>query len=140
MVGSRNIAEHFATIYSELYSKVDLDENFENLSDEINSRVDQMSMGDVDRINDNLVREALKKMKAGKSDSLFDFGSDCIVNGTDSLIQGHCYCQPATQGLRFNSIKHEPLHKTNGLILLPANLLGAVALLTLGVQEVQGVP
>ena len=38
--------------------------------------------------------------------------------------------------IRFNSIMHEPIHKTNGLVLLPADLLGAVAHLTPGLQDV----
>ena len=85
-VGSENIAEHFANIYSELYSRVKLDDEFEKLAEEINGKVGPDSMFDVEQVNDNLVKEALKKMKAGKSDALFQFSSDCIVNGPESLI------------------------------------------------------
>ena len=86
IVGSGNIAEHFSTIYSDMYSRVELDGAFENLSVEIKGKVQIEDISDVDRVNDNLVREALKKMKAGKSDALFDFSSDCFTNGPDALI------------------------------------------------------
>ena len=83
-VGSENIAEHFANIYSELYSKVELDDDFDKLSDDIKAKITDTS--DISRVNESVVREALKKMKAGKSDTLYDFSSDCLINGPDSLI------------------------------------------------------
>ena len=39
VVGSMNIAEHFAGIYSVLYSNVKLDDEFEQLSDEIKNKI-----------------------------------------------------------------------------------------------------
>ena len=86
VVGSGNISEHFASIYSDLYSKVELDDEFEEVSARIDSKISPDSMLDVDRVTDNLVKEALKKMKAGKSDALYDFSSDCIINGPKTLI------------------------------------------------------
>ena len=36
---------------------------------------------DLDKINVNLIGEAPNKMKSCKSDGLYDFSSDCPING-----------------------------------------------------------
>ena len=33
------------------------------------------------------MKAALQKLKSNKSDALFDFNSDCLINATDKLIQ-----------------------------------------------------
>ena len=43
-------------------------------------------MADVNRIDETIVREAIGKLKAGKSDALFDFSSDCLINAPPELI------------------------------------------------------
>ena len=40
----------------------------------------------VDRVTEDLVREALKKMKTQKSDAIFDTVSDFYINGPDNLV------------------------------------------------------
>ena len=65
---------------------MELDEEFELLSQKIDGMVANHSTFDIDRINDNLVKEALKKMKVGKTDALFLFSSDCLINGPESLL------------------------------------------------------
>ena len=46
-------------------------------------------MGDCEsvakRINSRLIDSALKKMKPGKRDNLFDSTSDCYLNGSNNL-------------------------------------------------------
>ena len=37
-------------------------------------------------MNHQTVKDALMKLKSGKSDVMFQFGSDCLINGTNSLI------------------------------------------------------
>ena len=86
VVGSVNIAEHFAGIYKDLYTQVELDDEFEELSEEIKSKIDQSDHTVIEKVNDNLIKEALKRMKAGKSDSLYDYSSECFINGPDLLI------------------------------------------------------
>ena len=86
-VGSSNIANHFAGIYSELYNKVDHGPEMEHLCNQLEQSVDQHSLVQVDRINENLVMQALKLMKSKKSDALFEFQSDCLINGPPELIQ-----------------------------------------------------
>ena len=82
---SDEISEHFAEIYSELYSRHNL-ESLETFRVGLESRINQDLIIDLDRVNHQTVKEALTKLKSGKSDVMFQFGSDCLINGTDSLI------------------------------------------------------
>ena len=38
-------------------------------------------------IDENIVKEAIKKMKGGKADVTFGFSSDCLMNGPDALYK-----------------------------------------------------
>ena len=85
-VGSQNIANHFAEIYSQLYSRHQHDSRFEEMADSINKAVNDHSITEVERITPALVRKALKQMKNGKSDAIFDFQSDCLTSGPDEVV------------------------------------------------------
>ena len=61
--GSKNIAEHFSTIYSELYNRVELGDDFEELCSSINEQINEDSLKDVDRITEDLIREAMTHIK-----------------------------------------------------------------------------
>ena len=86
-VGAQNISDHFANIYSRLYSGVQHDDQFASLVDEINNDVDDECHSIVDRITVDLVKLALKKMKGGKSDGVYEFNSDCLINGPPELLK-----------------------------------------------------
>ena len=85
-VGAENIAGHFADIYSELYNRVELGEQFEQVSKSIKEAVTEESVVQLDRVNVEIVQEALKHMKCNKHDALFTIASDCLVNGVAYLI------------------------------------------------------
>ena len=85
-VGDSNIANHFATIYSEIYNKVELRDEFENLCNEVDQEVTDESCSLVNKINDKLIQKALKIMQSNKADATFNFQSDCIMNGPPALI------------------------------------------------------
>ena len=86
-VGSKNISDHFATIYSDLYSKNDNDNKLDELRDSINKDIDNKSLSDANKINETVIKEALRRLKGGKCDVLFDFSSDCISNGPTELVE-----------------------------------------------------
>ena len=44
------------------------------------------SLAHVNRITPQLVKKALGSMKNSKNDSIFDFQSDCLINGPDALV------------------------------------------------------
>ena len=85
-VGAKNISDHFAEIYSELYNKVELGDDFEQICSEVNLEVGQHSISQVDRVDEELIKRALKTMKASKADANFDFQSDCLMNGPPELV------------------------------------------------------
>ena len=85
-VGSKNISDHFARIYSNLFNKVELGEDFNKLCRQINSEVGQHSMKQVDRVDEMLIKKALRMMKGNKADAFFDIQSDCLTNGPEELV------------------------------------------------------
>ena len=84
-VGATNIANHFATIYSGLYNKVELGDRLENISRDLEGNINAHSQYQVDRVTKDLVREAMKRMKPKKSDAVFDTVSDFYINGPVEL-------------------------------------------------------
>ena len=90
-VGSTNIADHFAGIYSELYNRVEHGADIQVLSNDIEKSVRQDSMDQVNRINEKVVMQALKQMKGNKNDALFMFQSDCLINGPPELVTNLTY-------------------------------------------------
>ena len=85
-VGAQNIANHFANIYSELYSRHEHGTEFQKLQGEINSSVAEQSIIDANRITEDVVKAALKSMRSGKRDAIFDLQSDCLISGSDILV------------------------------------------------------
>ena len=85
-IGSKNIANKFAEIYSQLYNQHEPHDDLALLEMEIRESVGPHSISDVDKITVDIVKRALKQMKKGKNDSLFDLQSDCFASGPDSLI------------------------------------------------------
>ena len=79
------IPEHFRTIYSDLYNSVEDRENMTRLSTDVEQRVGDFSLQDVAKVTPDLVKEAASKLKAGKTDPVFNFSSDCIKVESDRL-------------------------------------------------------
>ena len=70
-----------------------LGDDFDSLHDDIKNSVNSDNLNDIDRVSEAVVKEALGKLKAGKSDALFDFSSDWLINGPpylSSLISLKC--------------------------------------------------
>ena len=86
-VGSTNIANHFAGIYSNLYNQVEQAQKITDLQVELNSKISSADISEIDRIDENMIKMALGRMKGNKSDSIFDFQSDCLINGPPELLQ-----------------------------------------------------
>ena len=79
-VGNKQIADHFANKYQDLYSKCELGSTFEELHDTIDGNISDDDVNEILMINEDLIEEALDRMKAGKSDVNFSFSSDCLSN------------------------------------------------------------
>ena len=85
-VGQGNIAAKFASIYSELYNKVEIGPELERMKHSIEDKVTGSSAAQLDRVNEYAVNEALKVMKGNKRDGIFDIVSDCLINGPPELV------------------------------------------------------
>ena len=85
-VGATNIANHFASIYSELYNRVEPGVKLGDISHNLDKEISQESQSQLNRINEELVKEALKMMKPNKSDALFDTMSDFYIHGPPELV------------------------------------------------------
>ena len=89
-VGSANIASHFAGIYSELYNRVENNDKLQQVDNRINSSINFDSRL-LDKIDEKLILNSLKKLKSSKRDAIFDTISDCYINGPPALV--HSLCQ-----------------------------------------------
>ena len=85
-VGRSAIANHFASIYNELYNRVDSGSELDNVRDSIEIKITGDSVTQLDRVNEDAVRDALKVMKANKQDGVFNIVSDCMINGPPELV------------------------------------------------------
>ena len=68
-----------------MYSKCELGPNFEELKNNIERNLSDHDFDEICAIDEDLVTEALGKMKGGKDDVMFSFSSDCIINGPPLL-------------------------------------------------------
>ena len=85
-VGATNIANHFADIYKKLYNQAQLGDKITNLKDLLDQRINNRDMFEVYRVTESVVRQGLKLMKGNKSDAMFDFQSDCLIEGPPEVI------------------------------------------------------
>ena len=83
---TENIEEHFASIYSSLYNSVDDYDKLLKVAEDIENKLDDKSIDEVERVTPELVKEAIKHIKPNKSDPVCDFSSDCLKNDPGSLF------------------------------------------------------
>ena len=54
---------------------------------EVECKINMFSLRDAERVIPELVKTATKKLRAGKSDPLYSFSSDCIKVDSDMLAE-----------------------------------------------------
>ena len=84
-MGPRKIAEHFARNYKSLFNNVTNGHKLDYIRDNISRGAASDCQSLVSKIDSKLIDTALKKMKSGKRDAIFDVTSDCYLNGPVSL-------------------------------------------------------
>ena len=82
-----DVAGHFKNIYSELYNSVEDREELIKIAEETESKVNSFSTIDVEKVTQEVVKEAASHLKDSKSDPTYSFNSDCIKNGSDQLFK-----------------------------------------------------
>ena len=68
-------------MYSDLYNSVEDTENLDRVSEQVQLRVGTYSLQDVAKV----VKETASKLRAGKTDPVFTFSSDCIKVESEKL-------------------------------------------------------
>ena len=82
-----NIETHFANVYDKLYNSIDDNENLTTVLRHLNTKIDSKSMIEVEKITPALIKEAINKLKNGKTDPLYHFNSDCMKNAPSTLSE-----------------------------------------------------
>lgn len=81
------IPNTFGTVYSELFNRIDDDHNLKSIKEEINRNLSETELKEIEKIDKDIIKEALNKIKTNKSDPVFDFSSDFLKNGPDLLYE-----------------------------------------------------
>ena len=82
-VGNDNIANHFADKYCNLYNLNESLSDTNELLDSLN--INHNNMADVNLVSPEIVYQAITCINANKSDNVYDFKSNAILNAVDIL-------------------------------------------------------
>ena len=80
-----DIPKKFASIYSELFNREKDDENISHLLNRININLGNKDLEEIGKINPEVVKEAIGRLKPNKSDPLWDFSTDFLKGAPDIL-------------------------------------------------------
>lgn len=83
--GSVNIAKHFSSIYSKLYSKNNSDEEMNDFLGDLNNNIGLQNLSEIENVTPQIVYQAICSLHNNKSDNFFDWKSDALLNGSDIL-------------------------------------------------------
>ena len=84
---TNHIEEHFAGIYKNLYNSVDDKDDLEQLYKEVENKINNKSVIDVEKVTPNIVKEAVSHLNNNKTDPVFSFTSDFLKNSPDILFK-----------------------------------------------------
>ena len=90
MDGNQDVKGVFKDKYEALYNSANDEEALMKVLQEVESRVTEASLIEVEKVTPSLVKEAAKKLKPGKSDPMLSFTSDCFKNAGDVLYEKLC--------------------------------------------------
>ena len=85
-VGASNIANNFADQYRNLYNQAETGASLTNLKVKLDKEIMKEDLFEVHRVTESVVKQGLNLMKANKSDAIFDFQSDCLIEGPPQLV------------------------------------------------------
>ena len=88
---SEDVPGHFASIYKDLYNSVSDAEGIRKIQELLNDRITMSSLKEVMKVSATVVQDAVSHLKPGKSDPVFQFGSDCLKNAP-TVFYEHLAC------------------------------------------------
>ena len=80
MDGYQDVKAVFREKYENLYNSANDEEKLGEVYRETEGMVTQSSIAEVEKVTPALVKEAVQKLKPGKSDPMFSFTTDCFKN------------------------------------------------------------
>ena len=86
--GEKNIAEHFKSIYSQLYNTHHDENEVRVIKDRINGNINQEDHQILNKITPNLLSKIINKMKKGKNDVQYDWRSEALKHA-NIVISSH---------------------------------------------------
>ena len=57
------------------------------INEKVNVGINASSINDVHKVTPKIVQEAVKNLNTGKTDPIYDFTSDCLINGPEALFK-----------------------------------------------------
>ena len=88
MDGEKNdIPGHFKNIFEDIYNSANDQDEMKEVLIEVESKINETSLGDVDLVTPEIVQQASKNLNESKSDPQLNFSSDCIKHGTTELFE-----------------------------------------------------
>ena len=84
-VGDQNISENFASKYFDLYNMNESLSETNIVLDNLN--ISHHDMADIEKVSPEIVFQAISCINTDKSDNLFDFKSNAIINASDILTK-----------------------------------------------------
>ena len=82
--GNDKPAQRFCEVYESLYNSTGDNEGMNSILNEINSKICQNDLIEIDRVTSNVISDAVEGIKSSKKDPVFTFNSDCIKQVTIS--------------------------------------------------------
>ena len=92
-----------AEIYNELHNRVDIGAKLDEVKSSIANKITE-DVAQLDRVNEDAIKDALKIMQAKKQDAIFDIVYDCFINGPPELVTH------LTRLMQLYSLLYLPVH------------------------------
>ena len=83
----KDIPGHFKNIFEEIYNSANDQDELKEVLLEVESKINETSLDDVDLVTADIVHQATKNLKDSKSDPQLSFSSDCIKHGPRELFE-----------------------------------------------------
>ena len=83
--GNVDIANHFCSLYSDLYSKNNSDQEMNVFLENLNENIGLENINEIDSVKPEIVYQAICSLHRNKSDNTYDCKSDALINASDLL-------------------------------------------------------
>lgn len=84
--GSEEITSHFSDIYKDIYNRHQTTDSVNHILGELNNKIDQTSLPELNRITNDLISGIIKNLDFGKSDESYSWGTDAFKHGMDCIV------------------------------------------------------